>query len=92
MLSNKYGLARLTNLCEQFVASNLGPEDNPEIVIEVLKYANQHNGSQLVKFCLHWLAVNHNTYEGRKDILENLSGMFEATVAILLITFNCRFA
>lgn len=74
MLSNKYGLSRLTNLCEQFVASNIGSGDSPEIVIEVLNYASQHNGNQLVKFCLHWLAINHNTYEGRKEILDGLSG------------------
>ncbi|XP_060077823.1 rho-related protein racA-like [Ylistrum balloti] len=75
VLADKYGLKRLTNLCEMYitkeidkcVANNVGTAEID--VIGILQTSQNINAEQLCSWCLHFISTNYTAFKQRAEFL-----------------------
>ncbi|XP_033732155.1 rho-related protein racA-like [Pecten maximus] len=73
VLADKYGLTRLTNLCELYVTKEIDKNvtDNIEKadidVIGLLHTSQNYNAEQLSSWCLHYISTNYTSFKKRVE-------------------------
>ncbi|KYQ89223.1 hypothetical protein DLAC_09875 [Tieghemostelium lacteum] len=76
VLANRFGIGRLVSLCELYIskeiekATTIGIFRSELDIIGLLICAQNHNASQLVKFCMHFIASNYQPMKKRKEFTQ----------------------
>eukprot|EP01080_Neovahlkampfia_damariscottae_P011768 gene11768-5106_t len=71
--ANKFGLTRITTLCEIFLSKWVERETTDGIekadidLIGLLNFSKVHNANQFEQFCLHFISTNYQPMKKRKE-------------------------
>ncbi|XP_060078505.1 rho-related protein racA-like [Ylistrum balloti] len=74
VLADKYGLKRLTNLCELHITKEVNKSviktiEKADIdVIGLLQSSQDYNAEQLSRWCLHFISTNYTAFKNRVEL------------------------